>query len=137
MFNYLGQLDNVIGKSKWFGPATESSGSSRSALQTVHEKLVVNSSIQGGQLMVNWAFNSSYFSPHIIDQLAQQYLQTIEELVDHCQLQMKTGGQVLTPSDFGLGAEISYSELDRFLAEPYNHGTRKEHTESIYRLSGL
>ena len=137
MFNYLGQLDNVIAKSKWFGSATEPTGSSRSALQSIQEKLVVNSSIQGGQLIVNWACNGSYFTPENIELLSQQYLQTIEQLVDHCLNQFKISGPVFTPSDFGLGAEISYSELDRFLAEPYKHGTRKEHTESIYRLNGL
>ena len=42
IFNYLGQLDNVLGNSKWFTSATESAGSSSSGEYVQSNKISVN-----------------------------------------------------------------------------------------------
>ena len=50
VFNYLGQLDNVVGGSKWFSGADESSGGFRSEDENVREIISINSMVQGGEL---------------------------------------------------------------------------------------
>src|SRR5204862_4424394 len=44
---------------------------------------------------------------------------------------------VFTPSDYGLGAEIGYKELDRFFEEKINGKKRQELIDGLYRLSSL
>ncbi|MHA4812700.1 condensation domain-containing protein, partial [Flavitalea flava] len=47
VFNYLGQLDNVVTGSVWFSGAVERMGESIGADQEVQEKLSVNGKVQG------------------------------------------------------------------------------------------
>src|SRR6185369_16521714 len=49
----------------------------------------------------------------------------------------KGNGKHYTPSDFGLGKEIGYAELDQFLEERVEGKRRADRLEGMYRLSGL
>ena len=44
----------------------------------------------------------------------EKYQSTLESLIAHCMEQQKSG-TVYTPSDYGLGSEISVEELDQLL----------------------
>ena len=44
---------------------------------------------------------------------------------------------MFTPTDYGMGAEISNAELDLFLDEAFNESTRRKWIQGLYRLSGL
>ena len=116
IFNYLGQVDNVIRESKFFVGAGESAGASRSGHLEVKEKLSVNSIIKKGELSVTWTYSHKHYNQETIEQLASDYLFNLEWLISHCVNQQKNG-VVHTPSDFGLGSEISFEELDQFLNE--------------------
>jgi len=52
-----------------------------------------------------------------IRNLVADYMSKLELLINHCISQQASGGVVYTPSDYGLGSNISYEELDRFLHE--------------------
>ncbi|MGB8191171.1 MAG: amino acid adenylation domain-containing protein [Chitinophagaceae bacterium] len=135
LFNYLGQADNVVNKSRWFTGAEESTG------RTLHEdavwtnKLEINSIVSGGELIIKWSYNNKYYRQDTIEQLAAQYVAGLESMIAHCIEQFKTG-PVSTPSDYGL-QEVGYEELDNFLEENINGRQRKDLIESMYRLSGL
>ncbi|MHA4812443.1 amino acid adenylation domain-containing protein, partial [Flavitalea flava] len=58
------------------------------------------------------------------------------KLIVHCTGQ-QAHGPVYTPSDYGLGKELNYAELDRFMETPVAGGLLKEQLEGLYRLSGL
>jgi len=116
VFNYLGQLDNVVNESKWFSLVNESTGSGKSVDQYIKEPLSVSAMVQGGGLNVNWDYSSRHFDTATIISLAQSYVANLEQLIAHC-MQQQTQGLVFTPSDFGLGADVSYEELDKFLEE--------------------
>jgi hypothetical protein len=60
-----------------------------------------------------------HYNQETINQLASAYLGNLQSLIMHCVEQGKTG-VVFTPSDYGLGAEISHQELDQFLDEDDN-----------------
>ncbi|HMQ70356.1 MAG TPA: amino acid adenylation domain-containing protein, partial [Ignavibacteria bacterium] len=136
VFNYLGQLDQAVSGSKWFSGAGESAGEFRSPEQIISEKLSVNGMIRGGELLVNWTYSDKFFKEETIASLAEKYKENLEALISHCMEQQKSGSE-FTPSDYGLGNEISYDELDKFLDEDYEGNSRRETLESIYRLSGL
>jgi len=136
VFNYLGQFDNVVNESNWMVGAAESSGAGISETWEIDEKLSVNGSVQSGELVLNWGYSSVHYEPATINGLAEAFLSRLEDLIAHC-LKQQQSGEVFTPSDYGLGAEISYSELDAFLEEPFNDKKRKNQVEGIYRLSGL
>ncbi|MEO7768781.1 MAG: amino acid adenylation domain-containing protein, partial [Ferruginibacter sp.] len=102
----------------------------------VREKLSLNGFVQSGELVLNWGYSSHHYDASTISGLAMKFIEGLEELITHCMDQQKEGA-VYTPSDYGLGAEMSYAELDAFLEEPFEGKKRKEQIEGIYRLSGL
>jgi non-ribosomal peptide synthase protein (TIGR01720 family) len=71
---------------------------------------------------VNWSYSTLHFRQERIQELSEQYLANLELLISHCTEQHKSG-YVPTPSDYGLGHEISYDELDSFLQKDGNTET--------------
>ena len=137
IFNYLGRLDNVVNKSKWLAVAGESSGTNTSEQYTVTEKMWVNGFVREEELVLNWTYSRQHYDDETVQQLTADYLTNLQSLIAHCIERQASKEVNYTPSDFGLGAEITYDELDNFLNEPFNGKARKESLESIYRLSGL
>ena len=116
LFNYLGQLDTAVSSGRWLSAAGEAGGKGISDEQAVLSKLSVNSYITGGELVVDWGYSSRHYDQETVIKLAEDYINHLTKLIAHCIAQGKTGA-VPTPSDYGLGAEISYQELDSFLEE--------------------
>jgi non-ribosomal peptide synthase protein (TIGR01720 family) len=114
VFNYLGQIDNIVHRSEWLHGATESAGDRSSELYIPNEPLSVNSIITGGMLTINWSYSQHHYEEATIAQLSAAYVANLSALITHCITQGKKGS-VYTPSDFGLGSDISYSELDHFI----------------------
>jgi len=138
VFNYLGQLDNAVGASKWLTAAGEPVGVQRSEAATVNEKLSISGQVLNGQLSISWTFSTKHFTAQTIQQLAAVYNHIITGLVTHCLLQADAFGQLFTPSDYGIGKEVSYQQLDQFLQATTNSGLPlRQQVESLYRLSGL
>ncbi len=136
VFNYLGQLDTAVSSGRWLTGAEESKGSGVSEEQVSFSRLIVNSQISGGELVLNWSYSSMHYNQETISKLGGEYISRLAQLIAHCIEQGKTGS-VYTPSDYGLSAEVTYQELDRFMEEPYRNYKRKHQVENIYRLSGL
>ncbi|MEO6638394.1 MAG: amino acid adenylation domain-containing protein, partial [Ginsengibacter sp.] len=136
-FNYLGQVDNVIRESKWFSGANESAGLGRSEELILNEKMAVNCIVRGGELVIDWTFSNKHFEEETIQKLLSDYISNLELLIAHCAETAKKE-TFHTPSDYGLGSQISYEEFDDFLNEKISDGViRREVLESIYPLSGL
>ncbi|MEO6230171.1 MAG: non-ribosomal peptide synthase/polyketide synthase [Ferruginibacter sp.] len=136
VFNYLGQFDNVVNESKWLTGAGESTGIQISELYESNEKISVNGFVQSGELVLNWGYSSLHYDVATIEKLAADYIAKLQELIADC-LQQEGIGEVYTPSDYGLGDAISYTELDAFLNKSFNGKKRSEQVEGLYRLSGL
>ncbi len=137
VFNYLGQVDNVVRDSKWFGIAAESTGDSLSSEIEVGEKLSINSIITNGELLVNWTYSTRHFTEETIQKLAANYISNLELIIAQC-LTQQAKGEIYTPSDYGLSTVIDYKELDNFLDEKISSGkTRREEIDGLYPLSGL
>ncbi|HVI43598.1 MAG TPA: amino acid adenylation domain-containing protein [Chitinophaga sp.] len=135
-FNYLGQLDNVVKEAEGgiFTGAAESSGISASVNHPVRELLSVDCLVQGGELHLRWSYSCRHFDPSTITSIASGFLSELKRLISHC---VSVEVPVFTPSDYNLGAEISYEELDQFLDADYNGIPRRLQLKSMSRLSPL
>jgi amino acid adenylation domain-containing protein/non-ribosomal peptide synthase protein (TIGR01720 family) len=118
VFNYMGQLDTAAEKGSWLSVAEEPSGSGVSEEQVSVSILSVNSHIFEAELVLNWSYSSRHYNQDTISKIAGEYINQLLRLIAHCEEQLKSG-VIYTPADYGLGAEISFEELDRFLEEPY------------------
>jgi len=136
VFNYLGWVDNVVNENKWLKGAGESMGKTIADYNQAMYKLEVNSIVQGGQLLVSWGYSGKHYEKRTIEDLAGSYLKNLELVINGCLKQGKRG-PVSTPSDYGLGKEVHYEELDAFMSEVLEGQTRGTRIEGVYRLSGL
>ncbi|HEY4326481.1 MAG TPA: amino acid adenylation domain-containing protein [Mucilaginibacter sp.] len=135
-FNYLGQLDTATSSGEWFSISTEQRGSETSGEQLSSTRVSINSHIFDRELVFNWSYSKVHYTPETISKVAADYIDQLQRLITHCIERGKTA-EVYTPSDYGLGAEVSYQELDDFLEEQYNDKQIKDYVERLYRLSGL
>ncbi|HVI44818.1 MAG TPA: non-ribosomal peptide synthase/polyketide synthase [Chitinophaga sp.] len=135
LFNYLGQSDNTVKQDGLLGMAAESSGTDAGADFPMRHKLALTGMVQDGELMLQWEYSNKHYAPETVAELADAYMTQLEKLIDHCAEQAAT--PVSTPSDYGLGAEVTNEELDAFLDAAYNGVPRRSQVSSLYRLSGL
>jgi non-ribosomal peptide synthase protein (TIGR01720 family) len=138
VFNYLGQLDQVLAKSNLFAGARESSSATRSARQRRRHLLEINASIVGGQLQIAWGFSARAHRRETVARLAEGFLRALRKLIE---LRQSAGAHCYTPSDFPLAA-ISQEQLDHLLAErrpavsvSQDPGDAYGQIEDIYPLS--
>ncbi|MBO9203417.1 MULTISPECIES: non-ribosomal peptide synthetase, partial [Niastella] len=130
-FNYLGQLDNAI-SGEWLSSATEARGPSVHDDNFVHEKLIINCMVYKGELQIEWHYSSLHYLPSTVYQMAMDHITSLRQLIQHC-IELPAGKKIGTPSDYGLQAAVTYTELQRFMeAEP-----RRQQIASLYPLSGL
>jgi amino acid adenylation domain-containing protein/non-ribosomal peptide synthase protein (TIGR01720 family) len=116
VFNYLGQVDNVINKSDWFTAATEATGTSESTSHEIVETISINGSVRSNNLCLTWRYSTAHFEAHTLQTLASNYQLNLVNLIEHC-IDQAGKRTVYTPSDYGLGSDISYQELDNFLED--------------------
>lgn len=112
-FNYLGQTDQLFTQSSLFSPASESSGLSRSPKNQRNILIEINGMVTKGQLQLNWTYSQAIHRTTRIENLAQNYLNILRELIQHC---LSTGAGGYTPSDFPQ-MDFSQTELDELLNE--------------------
>jgi amino acid adenylation domain-containing protein/non-ribosomal peptide synthase protein (TIGR01720 family) len=98
IFNYLGQFDQVIAEHSLFGPADESVGPLRSPRGTRRYLLEINGLVLQRRLHFDWRYSEQVHRRATIERLAQDFIDALRALIDHC-LSPQAGGY--TPSDFG------------------------------------
>ncbi|WP_345027225.1 amino acid adenylation domain-containing protein, partial [Flavivirga jejuensis] len=135
VFNYLGQLDNTVQASDTIGRADESVGEEIGGDVPFYEKLAVNSSVAGGELIMGWSFSKEEYEIETIEKLAESYLDNLKQLIAHCK---NIKQRELTPSDYGLQKEIRYDEFSVYAETLVEEDRNGELTFApLYRLSPL
>jgi amino acid adenylation domain-containing protein/non-ribosomal peptide synthase protein (TIGR01720 family) len=81
LFNYLGQLDQVVAGSALFSPADEPCGALRGGLGLRSHALEVEARVQGGQLRTTFRFSERLCSRSTIDRLADRFARSLRELL--------------------------------------------------------
>ncbi|QKQ75236.1 non-ribosomal peptide synthetase [Nostoc sp. TCL240-02] len=112
-FNYLGQFDQTQLTTLGWKYAQESSGSIHSPKGQRRHLLTVNGLVVEGRLKLEWQYSDHFHSWATVENLANEYIETLETIITHC-LSPEAGGY--TPSDFP-EVEFSQEALDELLAE--------------------
>jgi non-ribosomal peptide synthase protein (TIGR01720 family) len=107
IFNYLGQLDALVGEPRLFKIAGESSGRASADENRRMYLLDVNAMVVQGKLQVNWSYSEKLHRRETIEKLAYRYIQCLREVIVHCRSE-EAGG--FTPSDFP-AANMTQDEL--------------------------
>ena len=109
-FNYLGQIEQGSEIPGW-SLAQEPIGNLYSSEGQPAHPLEINAQVVSGQLEITWGYDSTYYRPETIERLAQDYIRTLQALINHC-LSPEAGGY--TPSDFPT-VSMTQTELDDVL----------------------
>jgi len=107
-FNYLGQLDHTLGQDALFRPLDEALGAIHDPDAPLPNELSLDCQVSGGELALRWTFSAERHDRQAIAALADDYLEQLQHLIEHC-LTDEAGG--LTPSDFPL-AKLTQAQLD-------------------------
>jgi non-ribosomal peptide synthase protein (TIGR01720 family) len=121
IFNYLGQLDQVLGAETIFRPADEPAGPSVSPAGARSHALEISGQISEGQLRFTWTYSAERYRAATIERLAQDFRAALQGLIAHCTAP-EAGGY--TPSDLP-GARLSQGQLDAFIGKITRQGQRK------------
>ncbi|BAY81673.1 peptide synthetase [Calothrix parasitica NIES-267] len=112
-FNYLGQFDSMLTVSNVFELAKESPGLTQDINSERAYLLEINGSIIEEQLKLTWTYSKHIYDKSVIDNLGKKYIETLIQLIQHCQSPDASG---YTPSDFSL-VEIEQNQLDDILGQ--------------------
>jgi amino acid adenylation domain-containing protein/non-ribosomal peptide synthase protein (TIGR01720 family) len=110
-FNYLGQFDQVVNTSSLMQLANEPSGNTDSLQGQRFYLLEVNAMISNEQLQIEWTYSSNIHQHETIENIAQEFVETLQQLIAHCLSPENTG---FTPTDFPL-IDFNQLELDQIL----------------------
>ncbi|MEH2077515.1 MAG: amino acid adenylation domain-containing protein [Nostoc sp.] len=110
-FNYLGQFAQVVNTSSLMQIANEPSGNSQSSQGQRHYLLDINAIIINEQLQIDWTYSSNIHQQETIENIAQEFVETLQDIIDHC-LSPENAGY--TPTDFPL-IQLNQLEIDRIL----------------------
>jgi non-ribosomal peptide synthase protein (TIGR01720 family) len=80
-FNYLGQLDRVLGGAGWLRWAAEESGTTRAPEARRSHVLDVNAQVVGGCLETEWTYGTQLHRRDTIEQVAEQMQAALVELI--------------------------------------------------------
>src|SRR5262249_20432911 len=125
LFNYLGQMDQLVAGSSLFRFASEAAGPWHSPKQRRRYSLEVNSFVLDGKLQFSWTFDRPLQEDRPVDRLADAVLSALQELIAHC---LSISKPERTPSDFPL-AQLDQTVLDRLVAD--------RDVEDIYPLAPM
>ncbi|NEP15182.1 MAG: non-ribosomal peptide synthetase, partial [Symploca sp. SIO2C1] len=112
-FNYLGQFDSNQFQQVSLQGDWNLAGPDQSPQGNRAHLLGINSLIVGDQFHVMWTYNSLIHKGSTITNLADKYIDVLQNIIAYCQ-SPEAGGY--TPSDFPV-VDLSQEELDDLLAE--------------------
>jgi amino acid adenylation domain-containing protein/non-ribosomal peptide synthase protein (TIGR01720 family) len=111
-FNYLGQVDQVVGEGSLYRAGRESSGAAQDEQGQRAYLLEITAMVAGEELQVSWRYSRELHRRETIERVAESYLQALHEIIAQSG---KGEAQSYTPSDFPL-AHLNQQELDRLIA---------------------
>jgi non-ribosomal peptide synthase protein (TIGR01720 family)/FkbM family methyltransferase len=112
-FNYLGKFETSETNSSIIGARRETAAPTRSPRNQRRYLLEINGGVNEGQLRLSWAYSTNRHQRASIEQLANDFIETLRSLIDHC---VNLNERSYTPSDFP-DADLNQSELDDLMAE--------------------
>ena len=108
-FNYLGQLDRILGADSPYQPAPEPAGAAEDGRHEREYLIDVNAQVAAGELQVSFTYGAAVHRRATIEKLAADFHAALERLIEHC---AAPGAGGFTPSDFPL-VRLDQATLDR------------------------
>jgi amino acid adenylation domain-containing protein/non-ribosomal peptide synthase protein (TIGR01720 family) len=135
LFNYLGQVDQVLPEAAPLRLAAEPSGPAVSPAALRRHLLDVVARVLGGQLIVRWAYSENRHRAATIVALGDRFLASLRRLVAHASAE-DAGGY--TPSDFRR-VQLSQASIDQLavLAAADAAGPRRKNIDDVFPLSPM
>ena len=112
LFNYLGQIDQVVAGSRLFDFAPEQTGPWHSPNQRRRHLIELNCAVVHGRLEVWWTYSRNRYRAETMEKPAAEFIRHLREVIDHC---TRPGVRGATPSDFPLAA-LDQPALDGLVA---------------------
>jgi microcystin synthetase protein McyA len=112
-FNYLGQFDQAMPEDGFLGFASESRGPDRDENGKRSSLIDITGGIVRGRLSFEWSYSARQFYPDTIERMANEYIQNLINLIEHC---ISPEAEGFTPSDFPM-AGLNQQELDKLLGK--------------------
>jgi amino acid adenylation domain-containing protein/non-ribosomal peptide synthase protein (TIGR01720 family) len=109
LFNYLGQLDQIVSTSKLFRFASEPTGPWHSPRARRTHELEIVCLILDGKLESRWTSSAKQLSRATVEQLAHGFIKSLRRIIALCLSPLARGR---TPSDYPL-ANLTQLALDR------------------------
>ncbi|WP_105168228.1 non-ribosomal peptide synthetase [Pseudoalteromonas sp. T1lg23B] len=128
-FNYLGQLDGALSKTGLLTDAKEAVGKLHGDDNQLYYGLQITAAVSDSQLTLSFDFDSHRISEDHVEAFAQHFLQSLQNVVNHC---VEQTDKYYTPSDFSLLTGVSRLQLQSVVA-PF----ATQSIEDIYPLSML
>lgn len=107
-FNYLGRFDGVLPQSTSFRILQASMESERSLQGKRSHLIAIDAIVLDGKLQLNWTYSENIHKRSTIENLAESFLATLQQIIDHCLAALGS----YTPSDFPL-ANLNQQQLDQ------------------------
>jgi amino acid adenylation domain-containing protein/non-ribosomal peptide synthase protein (TIGR01720 family) len=85
LFNYVGQLDQLISSATLFKEIFPSSSFDRSPAGTRKHLFEIISGIRNGRLYVDWRYSNQKHHPSTVEQLAAEFIQALRNLLQQSQ----------------------------------------------------
>ena len=112
IFNYLGQLDEVLTETR-FQSSSELPGPNRSLDGKRKYAIDISASVTEGRMYLHWTYSTNLHRRETIKRVAEDCREALQELIDHSRSE---GAGDYTPSDFPL-AQLDQQALDKALLE--------------------
>lgn len=109
VFNYLGQLDQIINDDTGLAASGFNKGREVSPERLREHALAINSSVSNGELSFRIDYSHAQFSEAQISAFAQQLQQAMTNVINHCG---QAANQGYTPCDFPL-AKMDMTQLQQ------------------------
>ena len=131
-FNYLGQMDQMLGEGSRMEVAEESVGEGRDRREERNSLIEVNGAVRGGRLRMRVSYSEQVHEERSIRELAESYKRELEWLIEGGEEQE---AEAFTPSDFPM-AHLTQEELDNITGHLNQNGQKAiDYLEDLYRLS--
>jgi len=134
VFNYLGQLDNVVTEAGLLGGAAEACGPSSSARNISSRKLGITALVTDGSLKFSWSYAPEVYSAATVEALGADLISRMQSIISHC----TTREELLAlPPDYHAITNVQQYWVDEdqdkeFKTREKNHGS----IFSAFEISG-
>jgi non-ribosomal peptide synthase protein (TIGR01720 family) len=100
-FNYLGQVDQVVGEERLLQVKREEIGGERSGQMRRRYLVEISAVVEQGRLQVGWRYSGKVHERERMERVVEGFRRSLEEMIEHCRRAGEEGYRGYSPSDFG------------------------------------